>query len=259
MGRERRLQHDSRVNFRDLEDDEWSDALEERLFRGYGSLPWDSYPEDLGEQSVEESRVTKVNDLFTNVYEQLAERFEDTPDFHKFRLQEEVPIFVYDMMKYEGCRHSFLRDACNYYGTAHTVAKSFRMFSSDKLRAEHPAFIASQENGNSAALRGELYGVAPEALLDIDNFYVGNGKYKRISTLVVAEEQEAVVRPDFRKWKNKAVVRAMIYLGKYGCWENAKLTVKGRLSHHGTNTPEIARQQQFYELDPKQQSYRFMD
>lgn len=219
--------------------EEWNDEMEADMFDRYGGL----YPQ-------QDFTGHDYANYPANVFEELAERHSVTPDFYKFRDLEEVPLFVYDSMKEGGSRHNFIKNSSNYYGEAHTIQTSWRLYSCSNRRNEYPAFFQPKDKETyGAALRGEVYGVASETLVDLDNFYENGRKFRRRKMLVVAENQAPVANKQYR-WKNKAVIPCYLYEALPGLsWDNAGLLSKGRVSHHHENVPAHIRGVQFYEVN----------
>lgn len=221
--------------------EDWTDEMDESLLAGYSGFQMDFGHGMYPPQKPNPARVLS----------ELKERQERTPDFYKLRMHKLVPIFVVDMMKRGGGRASFIRGA-RYFGNAHTVQSSWRIFGSEKRKSDYvPLQFTDPDSKNvTASMRGELYGVSPEHILELDDFYKNGTAFNRIPLMVVAEEQTPISDKRYT-WKNRAVISAYVYVGIKDYWKDAGLSALPRVSYHQEGIHECIRNKVFYDLDPK--------
>lgn len=235
---------------------------QQRLRRG--ESPWQDYPaeddfDDLaygwnqyGNFPGADGSMFGGGNYHVSTVELLEERDDFTPDFYKFRDKEEVPLFVFDSMKWGGSRNTILLKNCNYYGTAHTVQKNWRLYKPEKRRLETLAFqVTESKEGVQASIRGELWGVSPEHILDIDEYLRNTMAVQRVQRLVICEEQEPYKPNGSWKVKHRAVEKAYLYVAKTRYWDAGtagNLEPCVRVTYTGETVPDIARNKQFYDL-----------
>ena len=230
MGRD---QNQRRREYLDEDDSPWSDYPDDALAFGYGQWASDMF-----------------GHYHVSTIEILEERLKFSPDFYKIRQNDEVPLFVYDHMKQGGARHTVLLKGANYYGTAHTVQKGFRMYKPSKRRMELLPFEVPEGKDNMyASVRGELYGVSPEHIIDIDEYMRNTMAYERKYKLVVCEQQAPYQELGW-KTRNCAVEKAFMYVARKEYWSAevaGTLEAQSRITYNGDAVPVVAQNRQFYD------------
>lgn len=147
-----------------------------------------------------------------DIINQLYKRQKFTPDFKKLRLQQNILVFVCDALVYAGSEHKHLVNS-KYLGKATSLHDSYA------LRGSKFAVLIDhvQAKSEKAKIKGELYAVSPETLLDLDRV--------RFNTVMHQREERTFFLND-QKYKTKAgkrvpSVKAWVYLAKKECWNSA--------------------------------------
>ena len=171
-----------------------------------------------------------MNLLTLGTCEKLASRNTFTPDFPKLRLQNHILVFNYfKPFKIGGRFQPLLRPTESaYLGKAYTIMDNYVVkeaqndsdirvcFKNDKVP---PANFSPLFRSH---VKGELYALSPEALLNMDRIMKNNHHFYREEKYVVPTEQASVFKDD-----GGTTVRAFMYFGVEEFWENYPL-VKAR-------------------------------
>jgi gamma-glutamylcyclotransferase (GGCT)/AIG2-like uncharacterized protein YtfP len=106
------------------------------------------------------------NSLKPKVIDKLRYRTECTPDWKKFCSKTNIPVLVYDNIKFGLGYHYIVKDSV-YYGEGITFQDTFI----GKVSSFTTLFASIPANLQAGRIKGEVYGVEPETLFHLDRHY----------------------------------------------------------------------------------------
>ena len=150
------------------------------------------------------------------IVDELLLRKKYTPDFGELRLYENILVFVYDELKVDGFQSSILSES-KFLGEARTMHNSFLMKSS----STNPVVFVNNKpkDINKGYIRGEVYAVPPETLLQLDKAKFNGFLYRRQKKYIFLMDQEYQTK----QGNKRPSVEAFMYLGIPEYWESYKL------------------------------------
>lgn len=158
----------------------------------------------------------------------LKARGQTTPDLGNLRQHDHILVFNY-IWKFRPDQEfakTLEPKASAYLGKAYTIMDSFvikETYAGSVLDAERVALRVDFKPPvvsypHKPHIKGELYALTPEAVMNMDKILGNNFKYFRKSTYVVPLEQESKFKSGIR-----SAVKAYIYFGIPEYWENYTL------------------------------------
>ena len=157
------------------------------------------------------------------ILERLASRQEYTPDFPRLRLQDHVLVFNYFKefkLGRELINLLYPKESA-YLGKAYTAMDNYVMKelqSNSETRVLFKNDVVSPTNFSplfKSHVKGELYALTPEALLNMDRVIGNNHRFYREEKFVVPKEQSPVFKHQVR-----TTVKVYMYFGVEKFWEN---------------------------------------
>lgn len=183
------------------------------------------------------------------LFDELRRRRDLTPDFPNFRNQVRVPVMVYgDLVR--GKRHHHLIRMGTFHGKVNTFNSEMAikrldpelknkngMKYSTTVAAVESHFIPKSGQKDKGKVRGELYTVSPETILELDEHYLLEGTMERIKKHVWLEEALLESKPtelvseDGEIYSKstllpKASLEVFMYVGNSDIWSDAPLIGK---------------------------------
>ena len=148
--------------------------------------------------------------ILSNLYR----RQDRTPDFHELRMHDYVALFVYDTMKKGFLQDDYLKNS-HYLGKGYTITDKYYM---NVTAGNGNAVIFKEDNPHSmksGKIRGEVYAVKPELLLDIDSYHQNGIMYDREQRNIVLQDQRL-------ETGGKSFIptrRCHLYIGRWEHWK----------------------------------------
>lgn len=163
-----------------------------------------------------------LRDISPQLYQELDERANRTPDLDRLKYFENILVFVYGSLQRGHENYNIIADKGRYLGKGHTVLKAFSMY--DTLNG-FPMVFQEKQLEYQGHIHGEVWAVPPDVLAKIDRLE-NNGKYyNRQRTFVTLRDQVIPSKRDLHP-----VVDCQIYLGL------KRLDVYHRMSrYYGSN------------------------
>lgn len=187
------------------------------------------------------TRKEEVKTKPVKIIEELQKRERYTPDFKKLRLQEDIPVFVYDQFRMNGTNNRLLRDS-KYLGCAVTAHNGFVM------RGYNQPIVVEQNNKLAdwrGKIKGEVYAVPPETILTIDKQKMNTMTCQRKMVTVFLTEQHY----NTKKGKKHPSIKAWMYLARREHFDHIQLPVQARFTIAGR------RDYCFYDFVPERSGF----
>ena len=158
---------------------------------------------------------TQVPFYDKSIIDKLWSREERTPDFSTLRMYDYIPVFIYDNMKI-GCLNEDMIRGSKFLGNAHTATEAYCL---EETMPGRNTLCFKDDNVKSlkrAKVRGEMFGIPPEVILDLDRFLLNGTIYERTLRTFFLEDQAYVIRNGKERIPS---LRAWIYLAIPKYWE----------------------------------------
>lgn len=148
----------------------------------------------------------------------LRRRDSHTPDWLKIKLQEFVPLFVYDSLKIGGFDHEFLeRTDVFYLGEARTCIPCFMMKKSENgLPVGQKLPKSTAESGY---IFGDVFAVNPMVILELDRLYMNTDSFDRTREMIFMMDQSYKTN----NGPARPSVKAYTYLMNEVFWKDMEL------------------------------------
>ena len=192
------------------------------------SEAWDMFEgmEDYGHDwpGIYRDPMTRVN-TSVKIVSELQRREKFTPDFKKLKQFDNILVFVYDDLKFGGSQDTVLSESA-YLGEA---TSAHDMYSLKGYRL--PVLLNNnvRSSPSRGKIKGELYAVPPETILQLD-------KLKRNGVLFKREQRTFfLIDQKYKTKKGVQVpsVKAWVYMGIPEVWKNDYLPIMAQFSHVG--------------------------
>jgi gamma-glutamylcyclotransferase (GGCT)/AIG2-like uncharacterized protein YtfP len=128
-------------------------------------------------------------------------------------MHEYVPLFIYDNMKKGFQQDEYLKGA-KFLGKGYTITNKYYM---NITLGNGNAVTFTEDNPESlkkGKIRGEVYAVRPDAIIDIDMFHQNGIMYDReLRNIVLSQQEIKSTHKTFNPTR-----RCWMYLGKWEHW-----------------------------------------
>lgn len=161
--------------------------------------------------------IQDVNMTKVCIIDELLMRKRFSPDFGNVRNREDILLFVYDEFQRQGSMNPVLSES-KFLGQGRTAANNFQMKNG---RHNVPVVLSNNSKGdsNKGFIRGEVYAVPPETLLQVDKMNSNTVRFRRQKKYIFLLDQEYQTK----KGNKRPSVECFMYLGVPEFWENQTL------------------------------------
>lgn len=152
--------------------------------------------------------------------EKLQEREKVTPDINSLKFFKTVPLFVYGLEKADGALWKDTIAGSLSLGRALTMDDKFVM----QQTVHQPVVFKTHESDfKKARIKGEVYLVPPERIIQHDNINHNGRLFRRVSQRFMLFEKSRS-HEGLKKWKDMYYIQGFMYIGLYPSWKGSKLS-----------------------------------